>query len=115
NTASISGVRPRGTAHAYASSKGAAIVLTQSLALELARFNIRVNAINPVLAETPMLGKFGREGEDPEAVKKGMLPTIPLGRLCQAQDVAFAALYLASDESSMVTGTSLNLDGGRGV
>ncbi|MBI2865061.1 MAG: SDR family oxidoreductase [Chloroflexi bacterium] len=115
NTASISAVRPRMLGAAYASSKGAAIVLTKALALELARDNIRVNAIAPVAAETPMFPQFSREGADPEQIRKLTLSSIPLGRLAQADDVAFAALYLASDESSMVTGTTLDVDGGRGV
>ena len=115
NTASIAAVRPRLLLAAYTSSKGAAIVLTKALALELARYNIRVNAINPVAVETAMLPLFGSEGMSTEEVKKNVIPTIPLGRVIQPEDVAYAALYLASDESSMVTGTTLDVDGGRGV
>jgi 3-oxoacyl-[acyl-carrier protein] reductase len=114
NTASISGVRPRPNNTAYSSSKGAAILLTKALALELAPFKIRVNCINPVVVDTPFIEKTIRMDQLEEA-KKSMLSTIPLGRLCQPEDIAHAALYLASDESSMVTGASLNVDGGRGI
>ena len=114
NTASISGVRPRPGNTAYSTSKGAAIVLTKALALELAPFKIRVNCINPVVVDTPFLEKNISQSQLEEA-KKTMLSTIPLGRLCQPEDIAHAALYLASDESSMVTGASLNVDGGRGI
>jgi 3-oxoacyl-[acyl-carrier protein] reductase len=114
NTASISGVRPRPGLSAYSASKGAAILLTKALAIELAPFKIRVNCINPVVVETPFLEKNIDRNQLEEA-KKTMLSTIPLGRLCQPEDIAHAALYLASDESSMVTGASLDVDGGRGI
>lgn len=114
NTASISGVRPRPGLSAYSASKGAAILLTKALAIELAPFKIRVNCINPVIVETPFLEKNIDRNQLEEA-KKTMLSTIPLGRLCQPEDIAHAALYLASDESSMVTGASLDVDGGRGI
>jgi len=114
NTASISGVRPRPGLSAYSASKGAAILLTKALAIELAPFKIRVNCINPVVVETPFLEKNIDRNQLEEA-KKMMLTTIPLGRLCQPEDIAHAALYLASDESGMVTGASLDVDGGRGI
>jgi 3-oxoacyl-[acyl-carrier protein] reductase len=110
NIASMSGIRPRPNMCAYASSKGAAMTLTKSLAIELASFNIRVNCINPVATDTPLL----RRGRDEEA-RKAMISTIPLGRLAKPEDIAYAALYLASDESQMLTGTCINVDGGRGV
>ena len=111
NTASISGVRPRPGQSAYATSKGAAILLTKALAIELAPHNIRVNCINPTATETPMLPKLGATQE----TVKGIISTIPLGRLAQPTDVAHSALYLASDESAMVTGIALDVDGGRGI
>jgi 3-oxoacyl-[acyl-carrier protein] reductase len=114
NTASISGVRPRPGLSAYSASKGAVILLTKSLAIELAPFKIRVNCINPVVVDTPFLEK-NIDMSLLEEAKKTMLSTIPLGRLCQPEDIAHAALYLASDESSMVTGLSLDVDGGRGI
>jgi 3-oxoacyl-[acyl-carrier protein] reductase len=88
--------------------------LTKALAIELAPFKIRVNCVNPVVVETPFLEK-NIDRSQLEETKKSMLSTIPLGRLCQPEDIAHAALYLASDESGMVTGLSLDVDGGRGI
>jgi 3-oxoacyl-[acyl-carrier protein] reductase len=111
NTASISGVRPRPGSSAYATSKAAAIMLTKAFAIELAPHNIRVNCINPVATETPMLPKLGVTKES----MPGITASIPMGRIGQPSDVAYAALYLASDEASMVTGIALDVDGGRGI
>jgi len=110
NTASMSGIRPRTNMSAYTSSKGAVITLTKSLAIELAPSNIRVNCINPVGTDTPLL----RRSLDEEGLK-AMISTIPLGRLAKPEDIAYAALYLACDESSMLSGTCINVDGGRGI
>jgi len=119
NTASISGVRCRPGLSAYSASKGAAITLTKSLAIELASFKIRVNCINPVAAETPMLAKFiheqGQAYEKFEEGRQRFISTVPLGRLAEPDDIAYAALYLASDEASLVTGIALDVDGGRGI
>ena len=115
NLASISGIRPRPGNLAYSASKAAVILLTKSLALEVAPFNIRVNCINPVGTDTPMLGKFFAEGVSLEEGKKATINTIPLGRLSMPEDVANAALFLASDESSMLTGVGIDVDGGRGI
>ena len=115
NLASISGIRPRPGNLAYSASKAAVILLTKSLALVVAPFNIRVNCINPVGTDTPMLGKFFAEGVSLEEGKKATINTIPLGRLSMPEDVANAALFLASDESSMLTGVGIDVDGGRGI
>ncbi len=117
NTASISGVRPRPGLCAYTASKAGAIALTKALAIEAAPFKIRVNSISPVAAETPMLEGFFNEEQKKnlEATRKAFLATIPIGRYAQAEDVAKAALYLASDDASMVTGADLYVDGGRGI
>lgn len=115
NLASISGIRPRPGNIAYATSKAAVILLTKALALEVAQFKIRVNCLNPVGTDTPMLGKFFAEGVTLEEGKKATISSIPLGRLSMPEDVANAALFLASDESSMLTGTSIDVDGGRGI
>lgn len=113
--ASIVGLRPRPAQSAYCASKAAAIALSQSLALELAPFGIRVNVVNPGAAETPMLGSFLAPGADPEEGRLAFARNIPLGRLIQPDDVARATLYLVSDHAANVTGTVLNVDGGRGV
>lgn len=117
NIASIAGVRARPGLNAYCASKGAALQLTRALALELAPYQIRVNAINPGPAETPMLGKFLKDdaATAEEQKKKVFLDSVPLGRLVHPEDVAWAALYLASDSAKMVTGEILNVDGGRGI
>jgi 3-oxoacyl-[acyl-carrier protein] reductase len=110
NTGSMIGVRPRMHMVAYSSSKGAVITLTKALALELASSKIRVNCINPVGTDTPLL----RRALDEEGMK-AMVSSIPLGHLAKPEDIAYAALYLASDESSMLTGACINVDGGRGI
>ncbi|MGD0657324.1 MAG: SDR family oxidoreductase [Syntrophorhabdales bacterium] len=114
NTASISGVRPRPGLTVYAASKGAVIVFTKAIAIEFAPYKIRVNCINPVVTDTAFITKT-IEASQIEAAKKGMLSTIPLGRLGEPEDMAFAALYLASDEAGLVTGVSLDVDGGRAI
>lgn len=117
NIASIAGVRARPGLNAYCASKGAAIMLTKSLALELAPYKIRVNAINPGPAETPMLGQFltGNDEQVEEDKKKIFLDSVPLGSLINPEDIAHAALYLSSDLARIVTGEILNVDGGRGI
>lgn len=117
NTSSTAAVRPRPGLTPYNASKGAVSVFTGSLALELAPFHIRVNAINPVAVDTPMLNEFiGTTSE--QGIKSGrqqFADTIPLGRLAAAEDIAFAALYLASDEAALVTGICLDVAGGRTI
>jgi 3-oxoacyl-[acyl-carrier protein] reductase len=115
NITSIAGVRPRPGLNVYCASKGGAIVLTKALAIELASDNIRVNSIGPVAADTPMLAKFIGEDKDFEEGRKRFIATIPLGRLATPEDIAQAALYLASSEASLVTGINLEVDGGRGI
>jgi 3-oxoacyl-[acyl-carrier protein] reductase len=110
NTASAAGVRPRPGTIAYCASKGAAIAFTKALAIELAPFGVRVNCVNPVATDTPMIEWLTASGRD-----KDVVATIPLGRFARADEIAQAALYLASDESSMVTGVALDVDGGRSV
>ncbi|ASJ56321.1 3-oxoacyl-ACP reductase [Brevibacillus formosus] len=117
NIASIAGIRARPGLNAYCASKGAAIMLSKALAIELAPFQIRVNVINPGPAETPMLGKFinGDEVEVEAGKKDIFISSVPLGMLIQPEDIAQAALYLASDLSKIVTGEVMNVDGGRGI
>jgi 3-oxoacyl-[acyl-carrier protein] reductase len=113
-TASIAGIRPRPGLSAYVASKGGAIALVKALALELAPYQVRVNAICPVAVRTPMVTKFGF-GEDLDEAERRFVATIPLGRLTTPDDIAAAALYLASDAASAVTGITLEVDGGRGI
>jgi len=111
NTASTAGIRPRTGLSAYCASKGGMITLTKQLAYELADADIRVNAICPVATDTDMLPEF--TGDDLSI--EGMADTIPIGRLAQPEDIAHAAVYLASDGAEMVTGTALEVDGGRDI
>jgi len=111
NTVSVAAIRPRPNLLAYNSSKGAALVATKSMAIELAPDRIRVNAVCPGPGDTPMLATF--VGGDTDAHRAGFLSTIPLGRLCAPADIADAMVYLASDEAAFVTGAILEVDGGR--
>ena len=112
-TASTSAIRPRPGVQSYSASKGAVVALTKSLALELAPFGVRAVAIAPVATETPMLPQFsGKDRVDEDLLRK-YLPTIPLGRLNTPEDVARTALFLASDDAAMLTGTCVEVDGGR--
>jgi 3-oxoacyl-[acyl-carrier protein] reductase len=112
NTGSASGIRPRPGASVYSASKGAIIALSKSLAIELAPFGIRVVSINTYSTDTPMLRAQIAEQNSEEA-QKARVAAIPLGRLLTANDVAQAALFLASDAAAMVTGTAFEIDGGR--
>jgi 3-oxoacyl-[acyl-carrier protein] reductase len=111
NTASTAGIRPRTGLSAYCASKGGMITLTKQLAHELAEDEIRVNAICPVATDTDMLPEFAAGDLSVESMRE----TIPLGRLAEATDIAHAAAFLASDEASMITGTALEVDGGRDI
>jgi 3-oxoacyl-[acyl-carrier protein] reductase len=113
NIASTAGVRPRPGLVWYNGSKGAAITASRAMAVELAPLKIRVNVINPVAGETPLLATF--MGEDTPERRAQFIATIPLGRFSQPRDVANAALYLASDDADFITGACLEVDGGRCV
>lgn len=112
NVASVAGLRPRPGLTWYNGSKGAANLLSKSLAAELAPDGIRVNAICPVIGATGMIGDFLGAPDTPEN-RQRFLATIPLGRFCEPDDVAYATVYLASDEASFITGVEFPVDGGR--
>jgi len=114
NVGSTAGIRPRPGLTWYNASKGAVNLVSKSLAVELARWKIRVNAICPVMGVTGMLADFMGMEDTPEN-RAGFLATIPLGRLSLPEDIAAAALFLASDEASLITGVELPVDGGRTV
>ena len=111
NMASTAGVSPRPRLAWYNASKGWVITATRACAVELAPFGIRVNALNPVAGETPMLKTF--MGEDSPEVRAKFLASIPLGRFSTPQDLGNAACFLCSDEASMITGVCMEVDGGR--
>ena len=114
NVSSTAGLRPRPGLTWYNASKGAVNVMSKSLALELAPWKIRVNAICPVMGETGLLESFMGVPDTPEN-RARFVATIPLGRMSRPDDVARAALYLASDEAEFITGVEFPVDGGRTV
>jgi len=111
NVASTGGVSPRPNLTWYNASKGWMITATRAMAVELAPFGIRVNAINPVAGETPLLSTF--MGEDTPEIRAKFLASIPIGRFSTPEDIAATACFLCSDEASMITGVALEVDGGR--
>ena len=111
NIASVTAIRPRPGMTWYNATKAAVISITHSMAGELAPDRIRVNAIAPAVGLTPMFNVMFSEGA--EEAHDRLVPTIPLGRLCQPDDIASAAIYLASDDACYVTGVVLPVDGGR--
>ena len=114
NIGSTAGMRPRPGLTWYNASKGAVNLLSKSLALEVAQWKIRVNAICPVMGETGLLESFMGVPDTPEN-RARFIATIPLGRMSQPADIANAALYLASDEGAFITGVEFPVDGGRTV
>lgn len=111
NVASTAGVSPRPNLNWYNASKGWMITATRTMAVELAPAGVRVNAINPVAGETPLLKSF--MGEDTPEVRAKFLSTIPIGRFSTPEDMGNAACFLCSDEASMITGVAMEVDGGR--
>ncbi|MEN7530893.1 SDR family oxidoreductase [Cupriavidus sp. DL-D2] len=114
NVASTAGIRPRPGLVWYNGSKGAVIVASKAMAAELGPDNIRVNCVNPVIGATGLLEQFMGVPDTPENRAK-FLATIPMGRMSTPQDVANACLYLASDDANFITGTCIEVDGGRCV
>ncbi|MDX2104500.1 MAG: glucose 1-dehydrogenase [Alphaproteobacteria bacterium] len=111
NTASTAGLRPRPGLTWYNGSKGAAITLTKSMAVELAPDRIRVNALCPVIGDTGLTAEF--MGQDTPELRAKFAASIPLGRFSRPSDIAAGALFLASDEAEFFTGVCLEVDGGR--
>ena len=114
NIISTAAIRPRPGLTVYNSTKGALIPMTKALALEVAKSKIRVNGLCPVAGETPMLKDFLGDANQEDNYKK-FISTVPMGRLAEPLDIANAALYLCSDEANFITGTLLEVDGGRSV
>ena len=112
NVASVLGINGARNRAAYASSKGATILLTKCMAIDHGHEKIRVNAICPSFVETDLTAEVIRGAADPEAVRRERISVHPAGRLGQPEDVAGMAVYLASDESAWVTGATLAVDGG---
>ena len=114
NLSSVSGMIGGFNLAAYNSSKGAVRMLTKSVALHCARagYGIRCNSIHPTFIETPMLQSMIRDSPDPEKARQTLVRQVPLRRIGKPDDVANMIVYLASDESTFVTGTEMVIDGG---
>ena len=114
NLSSVSGMIGGFNLAAYNSSKGAVRMLTKSVALHCARagYGIRCNSIHPTFIETPMLESMILDSPDPEKARQTLVRQVPLRRIGKPDDVANMIVYLASDESTFVTGTEMVIDGG---
>jgi 3-oxoacyl-[acyl-carrier protein] reductase len=114
NVGSTAGIRPRPGLTWYNASKGAVNLMSKSMAVELAPDRIRVNAICPVMGATGLLTDFMGVADTPEN-RARFISTIPLGRMCEASDVANVAVFLATDASEFLTGIEMPVDGGRTI
>jgi NAD(P)-dependent dehydrogenase (short-subunit alcohol dehydrogenase family) len=112
NNSSDAGIIGNRSCPAYCASKGAITVMTKAMALDYAPHNIRVNCVNPGIIDTPMLAREVRASSDPEAYRLKSEAESPMGRVGRPEEVAKAVLFLASGESSFVTGACLSVDGG---
>jgi 3-oxoacyl-[acyl-carrier protein] reductase len=115
NIASIGAVRPRPNMTAYNATKGAVLTLTRGLAAELAPQRIRVNAVNPLAADTNFMKAALGVETLPPPIREALVADVPLGRLTLPSDVATAVLFLASDEAEFLTGVCIDVDGGKGI
>jgi 2,3-dihydro-2,3-dihydroxybenzoate dehydrogenase len=112
NISSVLGLVGAKNRVAYAASKGALTLMTKAMALDHAHEQIRVNAICPGIVETELVAQFVINAPDPEAARKQRIALHPLGRFGKPEDIAYMAVYLASDESAWVTGAAYPVDGG---
>lgn len=112
NMASVLGINGARNRASYAPSKGAVVLLTKCMAIDHGAENIRVNAICPSFVETDLTAAVLSQVADPQAVRRERIAIHPIGRLGKPEDIAGLAVYLASDESSWVTGTTFPVDGG---
>lgn len=112
NNSSDAGLVGNKSCPAYCASKGALTIMSKAMALDYAKYGIRVNTINPGCIDTPMLAKEARSSGDAKRYMKRTREDHPLGRVGTPEEVAHAVLFLASDEAAFVTGASLSIDGG---
>ena len=112
NTASVAGMVGLVKRAAYSASKGAVIALTRQVAIEYVEQGIRVNCLCPGTVDSPWVGRLLAGADDPVAARQALVARQPLGRLGPPEEVAAAALYLASDDAAFITGTGLVIDGG---
>lgn len=111
NTASQAGLQGHANNQAYCAAKAGVINFTRSLARDLARQRIRVNALCPGGTDTPILRDYIPAGADADYIARSVAPRTPFGRLARPEEVAAAALFLVSDEASFVSGVALPVDG----
>jgi NAD(P)-dependent dehydrogenase (short-subunit alcohol dehydrogenase family) len=112
NNSSDAGLVGNRACPAYCASKGAITIMTKAMALDYAKYSIRVNCVNPGTIDTPMLACEVRASSDPKNYLKRANEEHPIGRVGRPEEVANAVLFLASDQSSFVTGAALSVDGG---
>lgn len=112
NNSSDAGLVGNPSCPAYCASKGGVTIMTKAMALDYAKYNIRVNCVNPGCVDTPMLAQEARASGRPRAYMKRMRESHPIGRVAKPEEVAYAVLFLASDDASFVTGAALSVDGG---
>jgi NAD(P)-dependent dehydrogenase (short-subunit alcohol dehydrogenase family) len=112
NISSVLGLLGAKNRVAYAASKGAVTLMSKAMALDHASEQIRVNAICPGIVETELVSQFITNAPDPEAARKQRVALHPMGRFGKPEDIAYCAVYLASDESAWVTGAAFPVDGG---
>ena len=115
NLTSISGIRGIKNMVAYSASKGAIVTLTASLALDLAKYGIRVNAIAPGAVDTKMVWSLKKEINSEKIFNQRIKETHPIGRIATPDEIANAVIFLAGDKSSFITGITLPVDGGRSI
>jgi len=97
---------------AYCASKGGVVQLTRAMALDHAQDHIRVNCVCPGPVETPLLRRIFGQGKDPQRERRETIEKIPLGRLGRPEEISSVILFLASEESSYMTGAAVAVDGG---
>lgn len=112
NMSSMVGLVGQPNACAYAATKGGIIALTKNLAIDLARYGIRVNVICPGWIQTPLVEDWFGKQEDPKGAREYIFAQHPLGRIGTSQEVGRAALFLATDDSAFTTGSVIECDGG---
>ncbi|MCU0642113.1 MAG: glucose 1-dehydrogenase [archaeon] len=112
NTASIAGLVGSPGLAAYCASKGGVVLLTKQVALDFAKSGVRVNCVCPGATMTPMVERFVAKSPNPEKTFEDLAKMHPMGRMAKPEEIANAVLFLASDESSFITGQALAVDGG---
>jgi NAD(P)-dependent dehydrogenase (short-subunit alcohol dehydrogenase family) len=112
NTASVAGLVGLPDRAAYCASKGAVIALTRQVAIQLAGTGVRCNCLCPGTVDSPWVARLLAHADDPQAHRQQLIQRQPMGRLGTPDEIAHAALFLASDEASFITGTELIIDGG---